>query len=130
METAMSLWLNVANAGRSLLLGVVLGLSSAAGWAADGMAGAPSAPKPPSGPNEVSIGFNVFVPTELTVPVGTTVKWVNNDGSNHNVVFKDATKSGRLRHDATYSRTFAAAGIYEYECAIHGAMMSGRIVVE
>lgn len=126
----MSLRLNLAKAGRKLVLGAGLWLSTTAGWAAEGLSGAPTAPKPPSGPNEVSIGFNVFVPTELTVPVGTTVKWVNNDGSNHNVLFKDATKSGRLRHDATYTRTFAAAGIYEYECAIHGAVMSGRIVVK
>ncbi len=126
----MSLRLNLAKAGRTLMLGAVLWLSAAIGWAAEGLSGAPAAPKPPSGPHEVSIGFNVFVPTELTVPVGTTVKWVNNDGSNHNVLFKDATKSGRLRHDATYARTFAAAGIYEYECAIHGAIMSGRIVVK
>jgi Copper binding proteins, plastocyanin/azurin family len=29
----------------------------------------------------------------------------------------------------TYSFTFTAAGTYQYECAIHGQMMTGRIVV-
>ena len=105
-------------------------LSSALVFGADSMSGAPTAAKPPSGPNEVSIGFNVFVPISLTVPVGTTVKWVNNDGSNHNVVFADQVKSGRLKHDATYTRTFSAAGTYNYQCAIHGDLMKGTIVVQ
>lgn len=117
------------NNARVCLAGVLC-MSGALVFGADGMAGAPTAPKPPSGPNEVSIGFNVFVPTSLTVPVGTTVKWVNNDGSNHNVVFADQVKSGRLRHDATYTRTFTAAGTYNYQCAIHGDMMKGTIVVQ
>ncbi|MGQ0697430.1 MAG: cupredoxin domain-containing protein [Panacagrimonas sp.] len=99
-------------------------------FAAGPASGAPTETKPPSGPHEVSIGFNVFLPTTLTVPVGTTVKWVNNDGSNHNVVFADATKSGRLRHDATYTRTFTTAGTYDYQCAIHGDVMKGKIVVQ
>lgn len=98
--------------------------------AAGPIAGAPTETKPPSGPHEVSIGFNVFVPEVLTVPVGTTVTWVNNDGSNHNVVFADAIRSGRLRHDATYTRTFTAAGSYDYQCAIHGERMKGRVVVQ
>lgn len=97
---------------------------------AAGPAGAPTETKPPSGPHEVSIGFNVFLPETLTVPVGTTVTWVNNDGSNHNVIFADQTKSGRLRHDATWTRTFTAPGSYDYKCAIHGDMMKGKVVVQ
>lgn len=92
--------------------------------------GAPTQTKPPSGPHEVSIGFNVFLPETLTVPVGTTVTWKNNDGSNHNVIFADNVKSGRLRHDATYTRTFTAAGSYDYKCAIHGDVMKGKVVVQ
>ena len=113
-----------------LYVAAALCLISALAFGADGLGGAPAPPKPPSGPNEVSIGFNVFVPISLTVPVGTTVKWVNNDGSNHNVVFADQVKSGRLRHDATYTRTFTTAGTYNYQCAIHGDMMKGVIVVQ
>ena len=78
----------------------------------------------------MSIGFNVFVPETLTVPVGTTVTWKNNDGSNHNVIFADNVKSGRLRHDAIYTRTFTAAGSYDYKCAIHGDVMKGKVVVQ
>lgn len=92
--------------------------------------GAPGETKPPSGPHEVSIGFNVFLPEVLTVPVGTTVTWVNNDGSNHNVVFADNIKSGRLKHDATYTRTFTATGSYDYQCAIHGDRMKGTVIVQ
>ena len=97
---------------------------------ATGIPGGPKPNVPPSGPHEVSIGFNVFLPETLTVPVGTTVTWVNNDGSNHNVVFADTTTSGRMRHDATYQRTFTTAGTFDYQCSIHGDRMKGRVVVE
>ena len=118
----------VFNAPRALLFSALMLTSLAAGAAEPG--GAPGATKPPAGPHEVSIGFNVFEPKVLTVPVGTTVKWVNNDGSNHNVVFADQTKSGRLRHDATYTRTFPTAGTFDYQCAIHGDVMKGSVVVK
>ncbi len=100
------------------------------GVLAAGPGGAPGETPPPSSPHEVSIGFNVFVPETLTVPVGTTVTWKNNDGSNHNVIFADNVKSGRLRHDATYTRTFTSAGSYDYKCAIHGDVMKGKVVVQ
>lgn len=70
-----------------------------------------------------------FEPQTLTVPAGTTVTWVNEDGSNHTVQFPD--QSGpRMRHHSTYTRTFAQPGTYPYQCAIHGAAMTGTIVVQ
>ena len=40
-------------------------------------------------PNEVVIDNFTFGPNELTVAVGTTVKWVNHDDIPHNVINKD-----------------------------------------
>ncbi|NUP56916.1 MAG: hypothetical protein HOQ19_13875 [Gemmatimonadaceae bacterium] len=32
--------------------------------------------------------------------------------------------------EGNYTRAFATAGTYDYHCAIHGAAMSGKIVVQ
>ncbi len=113
---------------RSLLLASALLVMPLAGLAEGTAAAVPGGPT-------VTMGFDpakgsFFMPKDLTVPVGTTVTFANTDGSNHNVVFKDGPKSGRLRHEAVWTRTFAAAGSYPYECAIHGAAMSGVITVK
>ncbi len=70
-----------------------------------------------------------FSPETLTVPAGTTVTFANEDGSNHKIKFADGTISERLRHGASYTRTFSAPGTYAYGCAIH-SKMKGTIVVE
>lgn len=83
---------------------------------------------PAGAANSVSIANYAFSPATLTVPVGTTVTWTNQDGSNHLVKFTDAG-SERLRKGASYTRTFTAAGRYPYECAIHPSM-TGTVVVQ
>lgn len=69
-----------------------------------------------------------FSPETLTVAPGTTVTFRNDDGSNHFVRFADGPVSGRLKHHAVYTRTFAAPGEYRYACTIH-PQMTGTIVV-
>jgi outer membrane protein OmpA-like peptidoglycan-associated protein/plastocyanin len=88
-------------------------------------------PTPAAAPGTaaVSIGNMVFEPATLRIAAGTTVTWTNNDGSNHNVTFPTAA-SVRMRHGATYVRRFDTPGTYDYLCAIHGAMMSGTVIVE
>ena len=81
-------------------------------------------------PNEVVIDNFTFGPQELTVAVGTTVKWVNHDDIPHNVVNKDKTfRSKALDTDDSYSFTFASAGTYDYFCGLH-PHMQGKIVVK
>ncbi len=46
-------------------------------------------PPAPTTPNSVNVGWMVFVPATITVPVGTTVTWTNVDVSNHIVTFPD-----------------------------------------
>lgn len=70
-----------------------------------------------------------FEPQTLTVPAGTTVTWVNEDGSNHIVQF-GGDSGPRMRHHATYTKTFSQPGSYAYQCAIHGAAMTGTVVVQ
>jgi amicyanin len=81
-------------------------------------------------PDAVTIDNFTFGPKELTVPVGTTVKWVNHDDIPHNVVNKDKVfRSKALDTDDSYSFTFASAGTYDYFCGLH-PQMTGKIIVK
>jgi amicyanin len=80
--------------------------------------------------NVVTIDNFTFTQPELTVAVGTTVKWVNHDDIPHNVINKDrAFRSKALDTDDSYSFTFASAGTYDYFCGLH-PHMQGKIIVK
>ena len=80
--------------------------------------------------NVVTIDNFVFTPPELSIAVGTTVKWVNHDDIPHTVVDKTkAFRSKALDTDDAYSFTFASAGTYDYFCGLH-PHMQGKIVVK
>jgi len=71
-----------------------------------------------------------FVPAQLTVPVGTTVTWVNKDEEPHTIVESDTLfKSHALDTGDKFSFTFTTAGSFKYFCTIH-AHMVGTIVVQ
>ncbi len=79
--------------------------------------------------NVVTIDNFTFTPPELTVAVGTTVKWVNHDDIPHTVVDKNkAFRSKALDTDDAYSFTFASAGTFDYFCGLHPQMV-GKIIV-
>ena len=81
-------------------------------------------------PNDVVIDNFTFGPQELTVAVGTTVKWVNHDDIPHNVVNKDKVfRSKALDTDDSFSFTFANAGTFDYFCGLH-PHMQGKIIVK
>ena len=80
--------------------------------------------------NVVTIDNFTFTAPELTVAVGTTVKWVNHDDIPHTVVEKKLSfRSKALDTDDAYSYTFAAAGTFDYFCGLHPHMV-GKIIVE
>jgi plastocyanin len=80
--------------------------------------------------SEVTIDNFTFGPKELTVAVGTTVKWVNHDDIPHTVVEKNTTfRSKALDTDDSYSFTFASAGSFDYFCGLHPHMV-GKIIVK
>ena len=81
-------------------------------------------------PNAVTIDNFTFGPSELTIAVGTTVKWVNHDDIPHSVVDKNkAFRSKALDTDDAYSFTFASAGTFDYFCGLHPHMV-GKILVK
>ena len=80
--------------------------------------------------NTITIDNFSFTPPEITVAVGTTVKWVNHDDIPHSVVNKDKVfRSKALDTDDSYSYTFASAGSFEYFCGLH-PHMTGKIIVK
>jgi plastocyanin len=93
-------------------------------------AAAANAPAPaPAGPT-VKIDNFVFGPQALTVRVGTTVTWINQDDIPHAVVANDKTfKSKVLDSDERFSFTFTKPGEYGYFCSLHPHMV-GKVIVK
>jgi len=90
--------------------------------------------------NGITVSNNNYSPGAKTVAVGSTVQWAWNTCTGdpyyggqtcaeHSVTFDDGITSATQDH-GTFSRTFAAAGTYNYHCAVHGAAMSGSITVQ
>ena len=80
-------------------------------------------------------GMLVFEPCELTVNVGDTVTFVNNELPPHNVIFADHDElsHGDLAFSPgeSFDVTFEKAGDYAFQCDPHaGAGMKGVIHVE
>ncbi|WFE89523.1 plastocyanin/azurin family copper-binding protein [Roseibium porphyridii] len=63
-----------------------------------------------------------FCPQDLTVPVGTTVRWVNVDKrTSHSLILKDEgePESDRLFPEETFEFTFLTPGDQTYLCGPH-----------
>jgi plastocyanin len=84
-----------------------------------------------AGGTDVSIVEYAFSPTPLTVAVGDTVTWTNEDGFDHTSTADegDLWDSGPIAPGSTHEFTFDEAGTYAYHCDIHN-FMKGEIVVE
>ena len=86
--------------------------------------------EPAASPLEVQVDNFTFGPATLTVPVNSTVTWVNKDDLPHTVASNDGVfKSKALDTDDKYSYTFSKPGTYAYFCSIHPKMV-GTIVVK
>jgi plastocyanin len=86
----------------------------------------------PANANEVVISDYKFVPQTLTVPIGTTITWVNHDIARHTVTrhtLDEPFDSGLLGNQEVFSHTFRTAGSYGYLCVPHSGMQ-GTIVVQ
>jgi plastocyanin len=71
-----------------------------------------------------------FAPNTLTVPVGTTVQFGNNDITAHTSTADGGQwNSNNITPGQTYSFKFNTAGTYKYHCNIH-SFMTGTIVVQ
>lgn len=128
------------NATTVWTLGPTVG-AQAATASSTGLTGSPVAftatgnaqPDPATG---VSVGNNVFSPTTRTVPAGSTVTWtwINTGAVSHSVESTGtpsfASSAILVGEGQTYSVQFNTPGTYTYQCEVHGAGMSGQIVVQ
>jgi plastocyanin len=90
-----------------------------------------------------------FVPNQLTIHVGQTVKWINeaDEGGVGHTVTTNPEKvndpkhvsipagaqpfdSGNISPGKSYMYTFKVPGVYKYACAPHEGRMRGEITVE
>ncbi len=111
----------------SLMAMAVIGLGGIVG---EHKSFAASAQEKTASTAEVKIDNFVFGPAAITVPVGTTVTWVNRDDIPHTVVSTDRVfKSKVLDTDEKFSYTFTKAGEYPYFCSIH-PKMTGKVIVQ
>lgn len=93
----------------------------------------PVTPPPATASNTVVAGANSndFTPQELSITVGQTVTW-SFGARPHNVTFR--TASGAPSNvpnttNAKVSRTFDAAGTFQYDCTLHSGM-TGTVQVQ
>jgi plastocyanin len=71
-----------------------------------------------------------YAPNPITVSIGGSVTWTNNDSTTHTSTGNNATwDSGPIPPGANFSRTFATAGSFPYHCAIHPGMV-GTVTVQ
>ena len=79
---------------------------------------------------DVAIDNFTFTPSTITIPVGTTVTWVNHDDVPHTVTANDkGFASKTMDTDERFSHRFTAPGTYAYFCAVH-KHMTGKVIVK
>jgi YVTN family beta-propeller protein len=79
---------------------------------------------------KVTIAGFAFTPQNITIKVGDSVTWSNEDGPAHTVTFRDGSPGARsLAPGQTFTRTFDTPGTYAYFCSYH-PYMTGSIIVQ
>jgi plastocyanin/FtsP/CotA-like multicopper oxidase with cupredoxin domain len=97
-----------------------------------GSGGSSPAPPPPAATTtrDVAITSTGFSPSSITIKVGDTVRWTNQDNTTHDAMSDDHTAWGspNLPPGKVWSRIFAQPGTFGYHCHIHPEM-TGTIQV-
>jgi plastocyanin len=77
---------------------------------------------------DVTIEGFAFSPGTVTVNVGDSVTWTNNDSAAHTAT-GSGFDTGNIANGASASETFQSAGTFEYACSIH-PQMTGTVAVQ
>lgn len=90
-----------------------------------------AAPAAEAAPGAVVMKGIRFMPGDITVSVGDTVTWTNEDPVDHDVVDEAGGKfkSELFSEGETFEYTAEEAGAIEYVCTVHPGM-GGTITVE
>ncbi|MFA6065135.1 MAG: plastocyanin/azurin family copper-binding protein [archaeon] len=71
-----------------------------------------------------------FNPTDITINVGDTVSWRNEDAAAHSVTSNTGFfDSGAMAQGVIFEQEFTFPGTYDYHCTFH-AGMNGRVIVQ
>ncbi len=82
-----------------------------------------------SGSGDVQIKNFSFQPSQMTVTVGTVIRWTNEDSVPHTVTARDGSfDSGRLDKGQSFEHRFDKPGVIDYYCVYH-PNMTARIKV-
>ena len=87
---------------------------------------------PPAKPVVMDQQNQVFLPFVLPIVVGTTVDFLNNDNTIHNVFSPDGEKYdlGNWAKGETRKYTFKKQGVYTQLCKLHPAMLAYVVVLQ
>jgi plastocyanin len=89
-----------------------------------------AAPTAPVATSQVDLPRSYkFVPENITVAVGTTVTWTNNDNFTHSVRLLDSGETQLMKPGETVTHTFGASGLFKYDCSLHPKDMRGSVLV-
>ena len=117
-----------------LVIALIVLLGTAACSSAPAVTNAlPTAP-PSSAPVQTGASISVenfqFVPQTLTIKVGDTVTWTNNDTAGHNIAIPSLNYTSDIfAQGAKSTYKFDKAGSYPYNCGVHPSM-TGTVVVQ
>jgi plastocyanin len=79
--------------------------------------------------NTIRIKNLAFDRVNISIHVGSTVRWVNLDSVPHRILFEDGADSTVIAASQSWSRKFDEAGTYKYSCTIHPTML-GTVIVD
>ncbi len=87
------------------------------------------APNADAAGSAVSIQGFAFHPSAISVPVGSTITWTNQDSAPHTATAKDGSfDTGTLKQGQSMTVTFSKEGTYAYYCQFHPFML-GTVTV-
>jgi len=80
--------------------------------------------------NAASLTTTAYAPNPVSVQVGGSVTWKNNDTIAHTSTANNgAFSSGSIAPGASFTATFSTAGTFAYHCAFHPGMV-GTVTVQ
>jgi plastocyanin len=79
---------------------------------------------------KVTISGFAFDPNSITIKVGESVTWTNQDSAGHTVTADDNSwTSPTFKKGETFTQKFTTAGTFTYHCSIHPTM-KGTVIVQ
>jgi len=123
---------------RISFVAVLLFVCAACGGSSYGSSSTPTTPSSPTAsgtPVAIVAGASTltttaYAPNPVTVSVGGSVTWTNNDTTPHTSVGNTGGwNSGTIAPGGKYTTTFSSAGTFTYHCSLHPGM-TGTVTVQ